>query len=138
MGTRSVRKKTTEYASKIIDSYLHKSKPEYTVALLLSSIYADIRLRTLLTDLISPTTKNKWEITSSEILGKLNLMNLINLCYDHKLINKNQKKNLHALRVKRNKVAHESELWKRLSEDDQKEIENLCKFTIQFLEKTKH
>lgn len=135
MGTRSVREKTTEYATKIINSYRHKPKPEYTVALLLSYIYVDIRLRTLLTNLVSPT-KNKWEITSAEILGKLNLMNLINLCYDHKLINKNQKKNLHALRVKRNKVAHESELWKRLSEDDQKEIENLCKFTIQFLEKT--
>lgn len=138
MGTRSVREKTTEYASKVINSYLHKSKPEYTVALLLSSIYADIRLRTLLTDLISPTTKNRWEITSSEVLGKPNLMNLINSCYKHQLIDRNQKKNLHALRGKRNKVAHESELWKRLSEDDKRETENLCKFTIQFLEKTKY
>lgn len=138
MGTRSVREKTTEYASKIINSYLHKPKPEYTIALLLSSIYADIRLRTLLTNWISPTTKNKWEITSSEILSKLNLVNLINLCYGHKLIDRNQKKNFHALRKKRNEVAHESELWKRLSEDDKKEIENLCKFAIQFLEKTKY
>lgn len=134
MGTLSEREKTTEYASKTIDFYLKEDK--HTIALLLSSIYADIRLRTLLTDWISPP-QSKWKKTS-EILDRFNLWKLIDLCNKHKLLRGNEKKNLDALREKRNKVAHESKLWKKLSKDEKKRIEELCRFTIKFLERTKH
>ena len=134
MGKLSQREETTKYASKTINSYLKNDK--HTVALPLSSIYADIRLRTLLTDWISPP-KRKWKKTS-KILDRFDLWKLIGLCNEHKLLRDNEKKNLHALREKRNKVAHESDLWKKLSDDEKKEIENLCRFTIQFLERTKH
>ena len=134
MGGRPEREKTTEYASKTINSYLKKDK--HAVALLLSSIYADIRLRTLLADWISPPP-SKWKKTS-EILDKFDLWKLVDLCNKHKLLFGNEKKNLHALRKKRNQIAHESKLCKKLPGNEKRKIEELCKFTIEFLERTKH
>ena len=132
MGKPSERKKTTEYASKKIKAYLNDD--DYMSALLLSSIYANMRLRSLLTDWVSPP-KNKWKRTSSEVLN-LNFKRLIDLCNRLKLLHDKEEKNLHALREKRNEVAHESRLWKPLSEPEKKKIERLSDFTIQFLERT--
>ena len=127
---KTERQETTEYASKTINSYL---KDKHTVALLLASIYADIRLRTLLTDLVSP--KKKWKQTS-EILDELDLFKLIKLCSKYKLLRDNEEKKLHRLREKRNKVAHESKMWKKLSDKEKREITELCRFAIGFLERT--
>jgi len=130
IGRPSEREKTTEYASRIINSYL-KNK-EYTSALLLSSIYANIRLRSLITDWLSPP-RNKWK-KASEILT-LGFRRLVDLCDKLKLLHDNEKKTLYELWDKRCNVAHESKLWKKLSEKEKKKIDHLCKSTIQFLEK---
>jgi len=131
---KTEREETTEYASKKINSYLEND--DYTSALLLASIYASIRLRTLLTNWISPP-KDKWKQTS-EIL-KLNFSRLITLCTQHKLLHDNENKKLDALRKKRNEIAHESALWKELSDkEEKKKIKQLCMFTKNFLERTKH
>jgi len=137
MGTVSKRRKTTKYACRKIKGHLESEEPDYTSALLLSSIYADMRLRSLLTDWVSPSTQDKWEKTSSEILNKISFRGLIILCKKFNLLpDKKDDKNLDDLREKRNKVAHESRLWKKLKGPEKKEIERLCNFTIEFLERT--
>lgn len=86
---KSEREETTEYASKTIRFCLKDNK--HTVALLLASIYAGIRLRTLLTNLVSPPTKEKWKQTS-ENLDKFNLHNLTNFCKENELLRGKEKK----------------------------------------------
>ena len=137
MGTVSKRRKTAKYACKKIRDYLESEEPDYTSALLLSSIYADMRLRSLLADWVSPSTQDKWEKTSSEILNKISFRGLIILCKKFNLLtDKKDAKNLDDLREKRNKIAHESRLWKKLKGPEKKKIEWLCNFTIEFLERT--
>ena len=63
---------------------------------------------------------------------------LVNLCDELELLYNHEKKNLKELWKKRCNVAHESKLWKKLSDKDKKKIDHLCKSAIQFLERTKH
>jgi hypothetical protein len=136
MGTIPERKKTTKYACERIKTYLEGKEPDYTSALLLSSIYADMRLRTLLTDWMSPTP-DKWEKTSSLVLNKISFWGLIVLCDKLGLLqDKKERKNLDELREERNNVAHDSTLWKKLEEPKKKKIERLCNFTMKFLKRT--
>jgi len=133
MGEPSERKETTEYARETINYFLEKK--EYPSALLLSHIYADIRLRSLLTDWINPA-KKKWKRTS-EILGRIDFRGLIIKCNDLELLDGNERKDLDDLNDKRNKVAHESRLWKgELQPAEKKKIERLCKSARKFLERT--
>ena len=135
MGTLPERIKTTEYARKKIKNFLKSGEDDYTSALLLSSIYAELRLRTLLTAWMSPP-QQKREKTSSMILNKLSFNQLIVLCNKLGLLQSEERKNLDALREKRNKVAHETRLWKKIPESEKNKIEHLSNFTIQFLERT--
>lgn len=134
MGKPSEREKTTDYASKTINSYLNEK--DYTSALLLSTIYAGIRLRSLITDWVSPPN-TKWKKTS-EILDRTPFWRLVNLCDQLKLLEDHEKKSLDELWKKRCKVAHESKLWKKLSPQEAAKVDQLCKSAIQFLERTKH
>lgn len=135
MGDQSEREKTTEYASERIKSFLEKSEADYISALLLSSVYVNLRLRTLLTDWVKPP-RNNWKRVSSEVINCLDFHELIVLCSRYKLLINGERKKLEKLRKKRNHVAHESTLWKKLKERDKKQISSLCNFAIQFLERT--
>ena len=127
------KKETTEYARKTINFFLKEK--EYPSALLLSCIYADIRLRSLLTDWIGPPTR-KWERTS-EILGRINFRGLIIKCDNLRLLDGDETRDLDDLNDKRNDVAHESRLWKGgLQPAEEEKIERLCKSAIKFLERT--
>lgn len=126
------REKTTKDAQIVINYYLKMQ--EHNVAVLVSAIYADIRLRTLLTDFISPSNR-KWK-QASEILDELDLSKLITLCKKNKCLIGKESKNLDDLRKMRNKVAHESKLWKKLNADEKKKIEELCKSALDFLKRT--
>ena len=128
------REETTIYTREKIKKYL--GDRDYTSALLLSSIYVEIRLRTLLTDWLSPP-KEKWEKVSKDILTKLRFWQLANLCADLGLLSGDEKRKLDKLRKKRNSIAHESKLWKQISNEEKRQIEQLCEFAIQFLERTK-
>ena len=133
MGKPSERKETTEYAKETINSFLEEK--EYPSALLLSCIYADIRLRSLLADWINPP-KNKWKKTS-EIFNGINFRGLVVKCDQLGLLDNDEKEKLDELRKKRNDVAHESRLWKKgLQPTEKKKIERLCKSAIKFLERT--
>lgn len=115
----------------MIDSYLERK--EYTSALLLSSIYVHIRLKSLLTDRLNPP-KDKWKEVSSTRLSfgiPRRLCNLLGI------LSQNDSRELKELWEKRNKIAHESQLWKDPSENDIKEIKRLCESAKRFLEKTK-
>ena len=128
----TVREKTTRDAQIAINYYLKND--EHNVAVLVSAIYADIRLRTLLTDFISPS-KSKWK-QASEILDELDLGRLLRLCKKNKCLIGKESKNLNELREMRNKVAHESLVWKTPKIDEKEKKEELCKFTIDFLKRT--
>lgn len=135
MGKPSERKETTEYARKTINSFLENK--EYPSALLLSHIYADIRLRSLLTDWVDPP-ENKWKKTS-EILGRIDFRGLVIKCDQLGRLDSDERESLEALNDKRNDVAHESRLWKNgVQPDEKKKIERLCKSAIKFLERTTH
>jgi hypothetical protein len=127
------RQKTTEYAAKRIKCFLDDG--EHISALLLASIYANIRLRTLLTSRLNPP-KEKWEYTSNAFDSLLGFNKLLNLCDKLGLLHGQNPKKLRDLWEKRCNVAHESELWKELSDEDKKEITQLCECTIKFLNET--
>lgn len=127
------REETTRYARKKINSYLHSH--DYISALLLASIYVNIRLRSLLTNRLSPT-KDKWEKTSRVLDSLLGFNKLVNLCDHMGLIVDCKPKKLKGLWTKRCNVAHESKLWRTLQPEDKTEIAQLCKSAIDFLQKT--
>lgn len=134
MGKSIEREATTNYACETINSFLKNN--EYRSALLFSSIYLEIRLRTLLTDRMSPL-KVKWKETSKKF-EKYDLYNLIEFCGLLELISENERKDLDELRDKRNNVAHESRLWRNKPQKNEKnKIERLCNSAIQFLERTR-
>lgn len=135
MGEPSEREETTNYAKETINAFLDKR--EYHFALLLSYIYVDIRLRSLLTDWIKPA-KKRWKKTS-EILSWIGFRGLVIKCDKLGLLSNEERENLDELREKRNKVAHESTLWKGgVQPDEEKKIKRLCKSAIKFLERTTH
>ena len=127
----SEREETTKYASKKIKSYLDGE--DYTSALLLSSIYVNMRLRSLLADRLFPP-RNKWKAVSNKLDVGFN--RLLNLCQELGLLHGFNKKPLKNLWEKRCNVAHESKLWKELSQKDKEDIRQLCESAIKFLEKT--
>jgi len=128
------RQETTNYAKKKINQFL-KDK-EYFSALLLASIYVNTRLRTLLTNRLSPT-EEKWEETSNIVDSLYGFKKMVSLCDKLGLIPINPK-TLKNLWDERSAVAHESELWKEdeLADEKIKEITGLCNSAIEFLEKT--
>jgi len=127
------REETTKYAQEKIRKYLENC--DYTSALLLSHIYVDMRLRSLITDWLSPP-EGKWKTTSKEILTELKFWQLKKICRQRELLCGDENKELEKLERKRNYIAHESKLWKSISPDERVQIEHLCRFTIQFLERT--
>lgn len=129
MGTPTERQQTTDYAIKRIDE--NRSPERYTVALLLSFIYVNIRLRSLLTDHISPT-KRKWKETH-KILGSLRFPQLLKYCKEFGLISDDEREKLQDLENKRNQVAHESVMWKSLTTQDLTSMERHCRFAKDFL-----
>ena len=133
MGTLSEREKTTNVASTTINSYLKEE--DYISALLLSSIYSQIRLKSIVTDRLSPA-QDKWKRTTKNI--EISFRNLVKICYDLELLNVQERTDLITLWKKRCNVAHESTLWKKLSEVEKKEIAQVCNNTIQFLKRTNH
>ena len=133
MGSNSEREKTTEYATTAIYSLLENK--DYISALLLSSIYAQIRLRSIVTDRLFPA-QDKWKRTSKNI--GISFRKLVNLCYDLELLDIQEKTDLKHLWTKRCNVAHESTLWKKLLNKEEKEIDQVCNTTIQFLKRTKY
>lgn len=130
--TPSEREETTEYAIKSIDSLLAGNY--YAAALLLASTYSHIRLRTLLTDYISPP-KDKWKETHS-ILSRLPFYKLLAHCEKNGKLEQTDPTKLKNLQDKRNKVAHETELWKELNQTEIGEIKQKCEFVKDFLKKT--
>ncbi len=127
----SEREQTTSYATKTIKAYL--AKGDHISALLLTSIYLNIRLKSLLTEKLSPP-ENKWKTTSA--LLHIDFKRLVDLCNLLGLLKGYSSEKLKTLWDMRNKVAHESELWRDLSEKEQDEIVNLCESAIEFLKKT--
>jgi len=125
------REETTKYACSKIKEYLHEE--DFTSALMLSSIYVNIRLRTVVTDRLYPP-KRKWGNISRKL--DIGFNRLLNLCEELDLLYGFDKRILGNLWKKRCNVAHESRLWKQLSRRDKDEIESICKAAMQFLEKT--
>ncbi len=132
---RTERVETTDYATKKINSFLENH--EYLSALLLASIYVNIRLRSLLTNRLSPP-KNEWKKISQALDSVYGFKKMVSLCDKLELIPTGKPRILKSLWDKRSKVAHESTLWKEeeLSDDEKKKITNLCKCAITFLQQT--
>lgn len=130
---KTEREKTTEYASTKVKSYL--ASGEYISALLLASIYVNIRLRSILTYRLDPP-KEKWKYTSNALDSLLGFSKLVNLCEELKLVHDFDLRKLKKLWERRCKVAHESDLWRELPKLDKNDITQLCESAIEFLQKT--
>lgn len=129
MGTPTERQETTDYAVKRIDENLTPER--YNVALLLAFIYVSIRLRSLLTDHITPS-KPMWKETH-RVLGSLGFRSLLKHCKEFRLITKEEGDKLSKLADKRNYIAHESVLWRSLTDADIANIKEHCEFAKTFL-----
>jgi len=132
MGSSEERDGTTRNAIKAINENLNRDG--YNAALLHSFIYVNIRLRSLLTDYLSPT-QPRWKETHS-VLGSLQFPRLLKYCKDYRLIDESDKDKLDKLAHKRNNIAHESVLWRAPTPADIVNIEGHCQYAISFLRKT--
>ena len=135
MGKKTEREETTIRANGLITTFL--GEKQYTSALLLSTIYADMRLRSLIADTLSPP-KDKWQEVS-DTLSNLSFNSLLTLC---KRLGLSERYNfeikpLKKLWKERCKIVHESMLWRELSEKDIEIITSLCNSAMDLLEKTK-
>lgn len=128
---KSERENTTKYACDKIDSFLKQC--DYTSAILLSTIYAHIRLRAMYTDWLAPP-ENEWKETFDKQKGTFSVF--IYRCGKSRLFIGEEKTNLDSLRNLRNNIAHESKLWRETTPEDERNIKNLCKFTKKFLRRT--
>jgi len=137
MGDITERRETTAFAVAKISGLIDAK--DYTSAILLSSIYVEMRLRTLITLRLNPPQFN-WECTSKAFSSLLGYSKLLNVCDKVGLLKQRMKrcskKQLKALWEKRCNIAHESNLWRGITEGDEKEIVNLCNYAIMFLEDT--
>jgi hypothetical protein len=138
MGTRRIRQETTDYCDEKIRSFLAEPDPDYTSAILLAFIYVNTRLRTILTNYLSPT-EERWEdlhnsLNYYSVKGLLTVCNKFGLLasFDPKMIRK-----LRDLDEKRNDVAHESRLWRGIAnEEEANKIKELCNAAQEFLRNT--
>lgn len=138
MGDSCEKEGTTRYAKQKINLFL--GSHEYHLALLIAYIYADIRLRTLITDWIKPQPNekdsDKWKKTA-EIFKGLSFMGLQKTTKKLGLISKVDYKMMDKLREMRNNAAHDSTMWRNgATPEQEEEIKNLCSGVIKFLEKT--
>ena len=128
---RPERQKTANFVKEKVNALLDDEN--HTSALLFSSIYVNLRLRTLLTEYLSPA-KNKWRGISEKL--DIGFNRLLSLCDEFGLLHGFNKKPLTKLWEKRCKIAHESSLWKKVPPKEKEAIKNLCESAIDFLENT--
>ena len=141
MGDTSKRRETTEFAVKKIQDFIDRK--DFTSVVLISSIYVEMRLRTLITLRLNPPEKN-WESTSRSFINLLGYKKLLSVCSEVGLLDNcmnncdKQKllKNLKDLYAERCKIAHETKIWRGIDEEDKKQISSLCDNAIQFLKNT--
>lgn len=126
------RQETTDYAVEKI--LLNLEGEEYFPALLLSFIYASIRLRSLVADYLRPTNKT-WKRTH-EFLSIPAFSQLPRYANENKVVTKRQYRGLDKLRKIRNKIAHESTPWRHPKPDDTNRMIASCHFAISFLKDT--
>jgi hypothetical protein len=133
MGNPSERENTTRYATDKINHLLDNN--DFTSAVLLTSIYVNMRLKTLITVRLNPPQQH-WQDTSNAFNSLLGYKNLLSVCNMLGLMKGCNFKQLKDLWEKRCVVAHETELWKNISPQEQQEIRELCNSAIDFLKKT--
>lgn len=126
------RDETTRYVIRTIDSCLQRG--DHNIALLLASIYAGIRLRTLIVENKSPD-KGKWKQTH-EKLGRKSFQKLLEKCESDKILKKNDVKKLDKIRLQRNSIVHESKLWREPTSKDIDDIKRNCEFLKDFFQRT--
>lgn len=128
------RQQTTEYAIAKIREFLDRN--DFTSAVLLSSIYVEMRLRTLVTLRLQPPEKN-WYATSDAFTNLLGYNKLLNLCSKVGILPDCNQRKLKELSDERNHVAHDTELWKEIIDKERQEsIIDLCNNAIEFLKNT--
>jgi RNA processing factor Prp31 len=134
MGNQIIRQETTDIATNKIIQMLNDKK-DYTSALLLASIYVDMRIRTIIA-LQLDLSGQRFEEISNILDSQVGFRNLIGIIENMGKIKKQEADKLRELYTERCKVAHETTLWKDVSEAKQEEIKKLCNVAIDFLKKT--
>jgi hypothetical protein len=136
MGLSINRKKTTKLATAKINDFLDRE--DFTSALLLASIYVHMRLKTLITLRLNPPQKHWRDISNSfnSANSPLGYNSLLNVCNKLDLVENEDKNRLKQLWNMRNSIAHETELWKTITERKQQEIIELCHYATEFLKNT--
>lgn len=138
MGLLIKRESTTKLATKKINNLIKEE--DFTSALLLASIYAHMRLKTLITMRLKPPKEHWRAISNSFNSGNapLGYNTLLNVCNKLGLVQNQDKNQLTKLWAYRNRIAHETDLWKKLSDKQQREIIKLCKYATEFLKNTNY
>lgn len=129
------RRDTTAKAVAKIDEYLNNR--DYTSALFFSAIYAHTRLKSLLADKLARRDKEKWQVVVKELKDmRLSFYAALRMCKASGIISPEQYGDLHELGKRRNNLAHESVLWRRMERKDINDIDRLCKCARKFLQET--
>lgn len=129
------RENTTKLATKRINELVDD---DVISALLLASIYAHMRLRTLITLQLKPPKKHWREIADSFDSGGsiLGYGALVSVCNKIGLIDNNDKAQLKKVWKFRNSIAHETTIWKDVTKENKKAMIALCDFVKDFLNRT--
>ena len=136
LGTESERKETTRYAKEKINLFLDSG--EHSLAVLVSEIYLNIRLKSVLVDWIYRNKESNYDVwkTTTTLFDRVGFSVLVGDCKKLGILTNNEETKFNRLSHHRNVAAHQSKMWRNgLPQPEANEIEELCRFVIEFLER---
>ena len=128
------REETTDYAVKKVSKFLKED--DLISAVLLSHIYANIRLRSVITDYLRGTDSGKSWKRIQDFLKVPSFSLLQKYAREHDLLTKDQLGVLENLNSRRNHIVHESAIWKKLTPEDEEDLNIASQTAVQFLIET--
>lgn len=128
------RQETTDYAVRMISKFLNDDDP--ISAVLLTHIYSNIRLRSVIADhLRGKDTGVAWK-RIQDFLRVPSFSLLLRYARRHKLLVKDYLGVLDNLNSRRNFIAHESKIWRKLTPEDEEDLIAAVQTSVQFLRET--
>jgi hypothetical protein len=129
--TQRERERTTDFAEGEFRKYLDAN--DLAPALVCTSSFVHMRLKTLLAFRLK-RDGDDWKRIHDNL--DISFRGAVNLCEILGLIRGKTSEELRRLWKKRNQAAHETNLWRDMSEREKEEARHLCESAISFLRRT--
>ena len=124
MGTKITD--VTTAANELIPEYIDQG--DEPVAVVVASAFVEVRLKTLISELMSTRNKNV-----KELYERIELSRLVKMCYAFDLISLSETSKLQELISCRNKLAHNSLNWRKRTKEQDRRYRTVSRSALEFL-----